>query len=149
MQKSQHRGFRRGAPESLLPRWALDWRSGNLDLGRVPLIPRSGKRLPVLNGVYRRRGQHWAPAVLLRAWGGWVSGRGCLWDQPPPRNLGRGLSKASLLDTTAQRRLGSRLGEFSASCATPLERALEAGPRDFTTHLLAPGLTLLCILWLS
>nr|CAI9696855.1 unnamed protein product [Rangifer tarandus platyrhynchus] len=35
---------------------------------------------------------------------------------------------ASLLETTAQRRLGSQLGEFSASCATPLERTLEAGP---------------------
>ena len=77
---------------------------------------------------------------------GWVSGRGCSWDQPPRRNLGRRLSKASLLDTTVQRRLGSWLGEFSASCATPLERTLEAGPLDFTTHLLAPGLTLLCIL---
>ncbi|CAI9162251.1 unnamed protein product [Rangifer tarandus platyrhynchus] len=41
---------------------------------------------------------------------------------------GATIPKASLLETTAQRHLGSRLGEFSASCATPLERTLEAGP---------------------
>lgn len=34
-----------------------------------PPTPRSGKWLPVLNRVYRQWGQHWAPAVLLRAWG--------------------------------------------------------------------------------
>ena len=102
---------------------------------RTP-TPRSGKRLP----VYRQQGQHWAPAVLLRVWGeGGCRAEGARGTSPPVKTLGADSLMRPCWTALRTCRLGPLLGELSASCATPLERALEAGPRDFTTHFPAPS----------
>ena len=104
-----------------------------------PPPPTSGKWLPVLNHVYRQRGQYWVPAVL-RVWGeGGCRAEGARGTSPPVKTLGADSLMRPCWTALRTCRLGPLLGELSASCATPLERALEAGPRDFTTHFPAPS----------
>ena len=64
-----------------------------------PPPPTSGKWLPVLNHVYRQRGQYWVPAVL-RVWGeGGCRAEGACGTGLPVKTLGAD-SDVSLLGST-------------------------------------------------